>query len=120
MGMAPYERLEAWKVCHELALAVYRQTSAFPRDERYGLTAQIRRAAVSIPTNIVEGAARKGRSEFRRYLDIARASLAELEYLLRFCRDLGILNEATFGGLVKLVDHAGRLTWGLYRSMKRP
>src|SRR5437016_5142474 len=85
--MQPFERLEAWKVSHELALAVYRATESFPRQELYGLTSQARRAALSIPTNVVEGSAKRGPAEFRRFLDISLGSLAELAYLLIFARD---------------------------------
>jgi four helix bundle protein len=80
--MMPYERFEAWKVTHELALEVYRVTETWPKSERYELTSQTRRAALSAPTNIAEGAAKHGSREFRRYLDIAKGSLSELCYLL--------------------------------------
>jgi four helix bundle protein len=81
-GMMPYERFEAWKVTHELALEVYRVTETWPKSERYELTSQTRRPALSAPTNIAEGAAKHGSREFRRYLDIAKGSLSELCYLL--------------------------------------
>jgi four helix bundle protein len=80
--MMPYERFEAWRATHELALEVYRITDIWPKSERYELTSQTRRAALSAATNIAEGAANHGQSEFRRYLDIARGSLSELSYLL--------------------------------------
>jgi four helix bundle protein len=115
--MMPYERFEAWKAAHELALEVYRITDKWPACERFQLTAQTRRAALSAPTNIAEGAAKRGRREFRRYLDIARGSLSELSYLLRFSEDRGILDEETFQGLNDLRDRAGKVTWGLYASL---
>src|SRR3989449_4303389 len=90
--MQPFERLEAWKVSHELALAVYRATESFPRQELYGLTSQARGAALSIPTNVVEGSAKRGPAEFRRFLDISLGSLAELAYLLIFARDRRVLS----------------------------
>jgi four helix bundle protein len=68
----PYERFEAWKVAHELALEVYKISDRWPACERYQLTSQVRRAALSVPTNVAEGAAKRGKREFRRYLDIAR------------------------------------------------
>ena len=86
-----YEKFAAWKVSHRLALKVYEVTRSCPPSERYQLTAQIRRAALSAPTNIAEGAAKRGTREFRRYLDITLGSLSELSYLLRFSRDSGIL-----------------------------
>ena len=89
----------------------------WPTQERYQLTAQIRRAALSVPTNIAEGAAKRGPREFRRYLDIARGSLSEVSYLLRFRKDRGILNEDSFRSLHQLRDRVGKLTWGLYVSL---
>src|SRR3954467_13442922 len=89
--MVPYERFDAWKASHHLALQVYSITESWPVNERYGLTAQIRRAAISAPTNIAGGLAKRGAREFRRYLDIALGSLSEVSSLHRFTRDRGIL-----------------------------
>lgn len=80
--MLPYERFDAWKTAHTLALAIHRQTADWPKEERFALTAQIRRAAFSIPANVVEGQARRGPREFRRFLDIAWSSLPEVGYTL--------------------------------------
>ena len=117
--MMPYEKFEAWKVSHELALAVYRATETWPKTERYELTGQTRRAALSAPTNIAEGAAKRGAREFRRYVDIALGSLSELSYLLRFSKDRGILDEETFHSLDQLRKRAGMLTWRLYACLAR-
>jgi four helix bundle protein len=116
--MMPYERFDSWKLTHKLALAVYQATEQWPINERFGLTAQIRRAALSAPTNIADGSAKRGPSEFRRYLDIALGSLSEVSYLLRFSRDRGILKEGDFQILDDLRDQAGKLTWRLCASMK--
>ena len=94
--MMPYERFDSWKLTHKLALAVYQATEEWPINERYGVTAQIRRAALSAPTNIAEGSAKRGPGEFRRYLDIALGSLSEVSYLLRFSRDRGVLKQENF------------------------
>lgn len=118
-SMMPYEKFEAWKVTHKLALEVYRVTAQWPSSERYQLTAQTRRAALSVPTNIAEGAAKRGVREFRRYLDISLGSLSELSYLLRFGNDLGILDPETFRALTELRDRAGVLTWRLYACLTR-
>jgi four helix bundle protein len=91
--MMAYEKFQAWSAAHQLALLVYEVTARWPPAERYQLTAQVRRAALSIPTNIAEGAAKRGKAEFRRYLDIARGSLSELTYLLHFSKDRGLLND---------------------------
>lgn len=74
-------------------MLVYRVTKAFPRDERYGLTSQVRRASFSAAVNIVEGSARRSAKEFRRFLDIALSSLTEVGYTLRFAREAGLLSE---------------------------
>jgi four helix bundle protein len=119
LGMMPYEKFDAWKTAHRLALEVYEVTERWPSSERYQLTAQTRRAALSAPTNIAEGAAKRGTREFRRYLDIALGSLSELSYLLRFSRDRGILDEGSFGSLDELRNRAGVLTWRLHKCMTR-
>ncbi len=115
--MAKYEKLEAWRACHELVLAVYRVTESFPSDERYGLTSQARRAAFSAAANICEGSARRGRREFRRFLDISLGSLSEITYVLRLARDLNILTEDAWKKLEQVRGRAGFLTWRLYRSI---
>jgi four helix bundle protein len=116
--MVPYERFDAWKVAHQLALQVYSETDRWPINERYGLTAQVRRAALSAPTNIAEGSAKRGPRELRRYLDIALGSLSEVSYLLRFSRDRGILGPDKFVELDDLRNRAGQLTWRFYASAK--
>ncbi len=115
--MIPYERFDSWKLAHKLALAVYEATECWPSSERYGLTAQVRRAALSVPTNIAEGSAKRGPREFRRYLDIALGSLSEVSYLLRFSRDRGILKEDDFQSLDDIRAQAGKCTWRLCASM---
>ncbi len=112
--MQPFENSTAWKACHSLALEVYHVTARFPREERFGITSQIRRAAVSVPANLVEGSSRRGSKELRRFLDIARGSLAEVAYFLILGRDLGLLDPVSFEKLMELHRVAGRLTWGLY------
>ena len=115
--MLPYERFDAWKKSHALALAIHQQTKSWPKDERFGLTAQIRKAAFSVPNNLVEGQARKGAKEFRRFLDISWGSLAEVGYTLRYARDLGYLSEEEYQRLQSLRDEAGPPLFGLLRSM---
>ena len=117
--MAPYERLHAWRECHALALAVYRATKGFPAEERYGLTSQMRRAGFSAAVNIVEGSARRGPREFRRFLDIALSSLTEVGYALRLTQEVGLLSEEDWSTLNDHQSRARVLTWELYRSMGR-
>src|SRR5690242_21003667 len=97
--MLAHERLQAWKLCHQLVLAVYDATKSFPKHELYGLTSQARRAAFSAAVNIVEGSAKRGPAEFRRYLDISVGSLAEIAYTLRVARDLNLLDEGRWSEL---------------------
>jgi four helix bundle protein len=113
----PYEKLHAWRECHELALGVYRATKTFPSDERYGLTSQLRRAAFSGAVNIVEGSSRKGRKEFRRFLDISLSSLTEVGYALRFAKEAGLLEESVWRDLNDRQNRARFLTWRLYRAL---
>ncbi|MGE3527007.1 MAG: four helix bundle protein [Gemmatimonadales bacterium] len=115
----PYERFTAWQACHELALAVYRSSELWPVQERFGLSAQARRAAFSAATNLVEGSARRGSAEFRRFLDISLGSLSELAYILLLLRDLEVLTQSEWGTLEAMRDHAGKLTWGLYHAVAR-
>jgi len=119
-GRMPYERFEAWKVSHELALAVYAATRRWPRSELYGRTSQLRRAALSAPTNIAEGSAKRGPAEFRRFLDYSIGSLSELAYLLRFARDAEFLADEAWKALQQLRDKAAILTWRLARSLTTP
>jgi four helix bundle protein len=117
--MMPYEKYDAWKVSHSLALEVYQITETWPKSELYGLTAQTRRAALSVPTNIAEGVAKLGPREFRRYLDISLGSLSELSYLLRFSRDRQLLQPVEWERLDSLRNRAGQLVWRLYRWAQR-
>jgi four helix bundle protein len=92
-------------------------TRGWPRSELYGLTSQLRRAALSAPTNIAEGSAKHGRAEFRRFLDYSLGSLSELAYLLRFAHDGQFLTDEAWGRLQGMRDKAAILTWRLARSL---
>ena len=114
-----YERFRAWHAAHALALQIYRMTDCWPGRERFGLTIQLRRAALSAPTNIAEGAAKRGPREFRRFLDTALGSLSEVSYLLRFSRDYGILSQEDWSAVEGLRSEVGRLTWRLYLAVSQ-
>jgi len=116
--MASYERFAAWKLSYDLALKVYDATDSFPSSELYGLTSQIRRAAFSVAANIAEGAAKRGRREFRRYLDIALGSITEVEVALRLARDRRYLTHEGWEQLERLRNHAGAVTWRLYQAVQ--
>ena len=113
----PHERFEAWQYAHRVVLEVYRVTKAWPLEERYGLSAQVRRSAYSVPANIVEGSAKRGRHEFARFLDISLGSHAELGYGIRLAEDLGYLSGDSLENLKALHASAGRLTRRLYESV---
>jgi len=114
----PFEKLDAWRCCHELFLAIYQVTTHFPKHELYGLTSQMRRAAFSAAANIAEGSAKQGPREFRRFLDTALGSLAEIAYAIRAATDLGLLTREDSERLNNLRAKAGRVTWGLYRRVQ--
>jgi len=115
--MATHKRFLAWQECHKLVLAVYKATECFPKHETYGLTSQLRRAALSAAVNIVEGASKKGRNEFRRFLDISLGSLSEVEYELEVAAALRYLKDETCSPLTNQVRRAHFLTWKLKMSM---
>ena len=110
----PHERLDDWKFSMELAKAVYQMTANFPAEERYGLSQQMRRAAVSIPSNLAEGAGRNGAKEYLHFIGIARGSLAELETQMQLAVMLGFAtaDHAAFD----LSDRAGKLLTGLHKK----
>src|SRR5206468_12562360 len=92
-------QLQVWQKAHALTLSIYRATSKFPAEERYGLVSQMRRSASSIPTNLAEGCGREGRRELARYVEIARGSASELEYQLLLARDLDFLPNPEYQSL---------------------
>ncbi|MBP7009782.1 MAG: four helix bundle protein [Kiritimatiellae bacterium] len=114
--MSDYKELEAWQIAMDLAQEVYRLTRDFPKEEIYGLTNQIRRAAVSIPSNLAEGAARAGNKEFLHFLHVARGSASELETQLFLAIKLGYLRDSV--DLLALLSSTRRLINGLIRSLK--
>src|SRR5881296_3917583 len=98
--MRPHEKLQTWIESVDLVLNIYRATEVFPREEKYGLTSQIRRAAVSIPANIAEGAGRHSSKEFAHFLSNAQGSASELETELIISNRLGYLDETSFSQLI--------------------
>ena len=94
--MQDFRKLKVWEKAHHLTFAVDKATTAFPRDELYGLTSQIRRNGASIPANIAEGCGRNGDAEFARFLQIATGSASELEYHLLLAHDLGFLDDTQY------------------------
>lgn len=112
-----YRKLIVWRKADELAYQIYLATKEFPREEMYGITSQIRRSALSVPTNIVEGYGRQSRRELRQFSNIALGSLAETEYFLDFCFKLGYLNSDIHNRLQGLRQEVGNLLWKFYKSL---
>ena len=103
--MKDFRSLKVWEKAHELTLAIYEATREFPKHEIYGVTSQIQRAAVSVPTNIAEGCGKDSDAELKRYFLIAMGSSSELEYLLLLARDLGYLPAESYQTLQsKLIE----------------
>lgn len=114
-----FRRFAAWQAARRLTLAVYSETRRWPVGERFGLTSQVQRAAVSVMANIAEGTGRRGSAEFARFLGIAFGSLAELDCLLELARDLGHLEDHRWEHLESLRTEAARLTWRLLAAVRR-
>ncbi|MBL9094287.1 MAG: four helix bundle protein [Planctomycetaceae bacterium] len=112
-----YQELIAWQKAMDLTEAVYGATTGFPADERFGLTAQMRRAAVSIPSNIAEGHGRSSQRDFARFLEIAIGSVAEIETQLLLAGRLKYLPEERVLELLRAAAEVGRLLNGLLKSM---
>ena len=112
-----YRDLVAWQKSRRLVSEIYRSTSEWPSDERFGLTSQLRRAAVSIPANIAEGQGRLGTAELKHQLSIAHGSLCELETLLIVAGDIGLIAGEVQAVLLADADEVGKLLRGPIRSL---
>ena len=107
--MQRFTNLQVWQRSHQLVLEIYRATRAFPIEERFGLVSQLRRSAVSVPTNIAEGSKRASSRDFARFLNIAEGSMAEIEYLLMLSHDLELLSEEASTAMLKEADEIARM-----------
>jgi len=114
-----YRKIRAWQLADELAFGVYKATESFSRAEAYGLTSQIRRAAVSVPANIVEGATRNHTKEYLQFLYQAAGSLAELGYHLEFSRRIGYVPDEEAHRLLRQQDVAARTLRALIAYIER-
>lgn len=113
----PHKRLKAWQRSMDLVEEVYKATATFPKDEIYGLTSQMRRAVVSIPSNISEGAADRSADQFRNNLAIALGSLNELQTQIEIAKRLGYLNVEVYIRISNLADECAGLVYGLKKSI---
>ena len=114
-----YKDLVAWQRAMDLVAAIYRLTASLPDAEKYGLVSQLRRAAVSVPSNMAEGQGRVSPGEFRQFLGHARGSQYELETQLLLARDLGMIDGSKLDGLLTKANEVGKLLNGLLRSLDR-
>ena len=114
----PHKKLEAWKAAIDAVLFVYKLADAFPPKEQYGLCVQVRRAAISIPSNIAEGAARQSKKEFVKFLHIAKGSLSELDTQFELARLLGYLSPSECHTINDKLMHVDRLISGLIRHLR--
>jgi four helix bundle protein len=117
--MRSYRELIVWQTAMDLAVEIYDVSKAFPREELYGLTSQIRRSAVSIPSNIAEGNARETTRDYLRHLSITRGSLAEMETQTILSNRLGFLPEEDAASLLSRADEISRMLRGLQNQLKR-
>lgn len=115
MELKTHKDLDVWRESMRLAREVYRVTATFPKEELYGLVSQMRRAAVSVPSNIAEGAARASTKEFAQFLYTASGSLSELETQLLLAKELGWITE---GEVFELVERVRMMIFGLIRQLK--
>lgn len=113
-----YRDLVAWQKSMRLMLGVYRLTETFPKHELYGLSQQLRRSAVSIPSNVAEGSSRRSTQEFLRFLNIACGSLAELETQLSAAAMLEYMDTATEANMLNQAEEVSRILHGLYKSLQ--
>ena len=117
--MRPHEKLDAWSIAMDFVVEAYRTTETFPKEEKFGLVSQIRRAAVSVPANIAEGAARQSDKEFTYFLSNAQGSASELDTELIIARRLGYIEDERLIELRAMLGKVGRLITGLSQHLKR-
>jgi four helix bundle protein len=117
-GVRDYRKLRAFEVADQLVLAIYETTRRFPKEEQFGLTSQMRRAALSVASNIVEGCARSSEADFVRFLDMAYGSAREVEYQLSVAHRLNYLPTKEFQSLNAACEETGKVLHGLIRSMR--
>jgi four helix bundle protein len=116
--MRDYKKILAWQLADQLVSEIYGLSKLFPKEEVYGLTSQIRRAAVSVPTNIAEGASRKHKRDYLHFLYISRGSLSETEYLLSLGKRFGYVDNEPFTVAQNLVQEAHSTLYGLINAVE--
>ncbi|UCD29571.1 MAG: four helix bundle protein [Planctomycetota bacterium] len=117
--MRDHRKLRAFELADDLVLTIYASTKGFPRDEQFGLTSQVRRATVSIASNIVEGCARNSEADFLHFLDMAYGSAREVEYQISLAHRLGYLSQDDFNSLNSKCEETAKVLNGLIRSLRK-
>jgi four helix bundle protein len=117
--MKNYKDLNVWRKAHELVLAIYKITKSFPKEERFNLISQLRRAGTSIPTNIAEGCGKFTQRDFARFLQNAQGSSQEVEYLSFLSYELGYLKEDDFKALDSNVNEVKAMLIGLLKKIRK-
>jgi four helix bundle protein len=116
--MKDFKKIMVWQKAHALALRVYKVTVSFPKEERYGLTGQIRRASVSIPANLAEGCGRDTQAELARFVYIASGSASELEYHVLLAYELGLIDTSTHSELDASVNEVKKMLVGFEKAVQ--
>lgn len=113
----PHKKLKLWGKCINFIALLYKKLEKFPPEELYGLTSQMKRSAISAPSNIAEGAARNSLKEYKHFLHIARGSMAELDAQLEIAKTLGLLNKEDYTELIDSLNEIGKMLTGLIKSL---
>lgn len=116
--MKPHKNLDAWKLSFEFVKKIYLATGSFPSEEKFGLVSQLRRAAVSVPSNIAEDAARKSKKEFIQFLYIVEGSVSELDTLIQLAFELDFCSKQTADNLLTLLEDISKRIIGLIKKLE--
>ncbi len=116
--MRDFKTLQVWHKAHTIVLRVYKVTAFFPKEELYGLTSQIRRAAASVPANLAEGCGRDTQTELARFVHIAAGSAVELEYHILLAHDLGFIDQQTFIELNESINEVKKMLAGFAKTVQ--
>ena len=116
--MRPHRKLLVWKKSIELVILIYRITGTYPKSEQFGLTSQMRRAAVSVPSNLAEGAARKGKKEFKQFLNIAQGSISELDTQMEVSHRLDYITKEDYANLLQKLTEISKMLYGLAKTLE--
>ncbi|MEQ8209776.1 MAG: four helix bundle protein [Lacipirellulaceae bacterium] len=117
--MQDYRNLDVWRYSHQVTLLVYKATGFFPKDERFGLVSQLRRAASSVGSNIAEGCGRGSDADFARFLQMAQGSASEVDYQLLLAKDLGFLSDEEYESIVEKLSSVRKMLNALLSRLRR-